>query len=94
MSDGEIGTSTEVSRFFRKRKLSCDEANRLTQLVGNMASENIIARLESKIDANAKIHEAHLTAIKWVIAISIAGAGVIAGTIAALSALFLNGNGG
>ncbi|MDE2826726.1 MAG: hypothetical protein OXL40_05365 [Bacteroidota bacterium] len=67
MNDGKIGTSSEVSRLFRKRKLSCDEANRLTQLIGNMASENIIARLESKIDANAKIQNARYLLIIWAI---------------------------
>lgn len=42
-------------QLFRKNELKTDEAVELTELIGNMASENIIARFESKLDAvNAK----------------------------------------
>lgn len=49
--DKEGGRITHVARLLRKAGLTCDEANELTEIIGNMASENIIARLESKMDA-------------------------------------------
>lgn len=50
-----IGQFTRMVQLFRKNELKTDEAVELTELIGNMASENIIARFESKLDAvNAK----------------------------------------
>lgn len=50
-----IGQFTRMVPLFRKDELKTDEAVELTELIGNMASENIIARFESKLDAvNAK----------------------------------------
>lgn len=50
-----IGQFTRMVQLFRKDELKTDEAVELTELIGNMASENIIARFESKLDAvNAK----------------------------------------
>lgn len=36
--------------LLRKRKLTADEANELTELVENMASANIIAQFGAKLD--------------------------------------------
>ena len=47
---------TRVARLLREIRLSCDQSTELTELISNMASQNITARLEAKMDAqNAKI---------------------------------------
>ena len=61
------GSFTRVALLLRKKKLSCNEANQLTELIGEMASENIIARLESKIDANAKTQNTKYNVLIWAI---------------------------
>lgn len=55
--DREIGTRTQAIRLLRKKR-SCDEASNLVENFEKMATdkaENIVARLEAKIDANAKL---------------------------------------
>ena len=40
-----------MAQLLRKKDLNPDEANELTELIGEMASTNLIARFESKMDA-------------------------------------------
>ena len=42
---------SRIAHLLRKFGLKPDEANELTERIGNMASSNIVSRLESKIDA-------------------------------------------
>ncbi len=50
------GTFTRASMLLRKKKLTADEANELTELFENMASANIIAQFGAKLDSmNAKL---------------------------------------
>lgn len=63
----QAGTFTRATRLLRKNKLSCDEANQLTELIGEMASEKIIARLESKLDVNAKVQNTKYNVLIWAI---------------------------
>lgn len=44
------GTFTRASMLLRKKKLTADEANELTELLKNMASANIIAQFGAKLD--------------------------------------------
>lgn len=74
------GTYTRTTRLLRKTALNADEANQLTEIIGEMTSTEaarIMERVESKIDAT-----------RWFI-----GAGIaMAGVIAVLVAVFLGGN--
>lgn len=47
---------TRVARLLRETRLTSDQSTELTELISNMASQNITARLEAKMDAqNAQI---------------------------------------
>lgn len=45
------GQFTRASRLLRKSGIKTDEANELTELIGEMASANIISQFGSKIDS-------------------------------------------
>jgi len=50
----DTGAYTRATRLLRKTALTADQANQLIEIIDEMANnstENIIARLESKIDA-------------------------------------------
>ena len=72
MDEQPIGQFTRASQLLRKSGLKADEANELAEIIGDMASTNIITRLESKIDANAKIQNTKYNVLIW--AIGFAGA--------------------
>lgn len=77
--DEEAGMFTQVTRLFRKKKLSCDEASQLTELIGEMASRNIIAKLESKMETqNTKF-----TLLLWFIGV---GTAILAAMLSVLIA--------
>ena len=80
------GAFTLATRLLRKTALTADEANQLIEIIEEMASMEairMIERVEYKIEANAKVHDAHMRAIKWFIAVGIAVAGILA-SIAAM----------
>ena len=45
-----MGIFSRVSMLLRRRKLTADEANKLTELFENMASASIIAQFGTKLD--------------------------------------------
>lgn len=71
------GTFTRATRLLRKTALDADEANQLIELIEDMTTREaarIIARVESKMDAQEKAFEQ----FKWFLALGIALAGVLA----------------
>ncbi|MCY4673296.1 MAG: hypothetical protein OXD43_05945 [Bacteroidetes bacterium] len=65
--------STEAYELLRKTGLKGDEAFKLFNIIGDMASTNLISRLESKIDVqNAKIdvQNAKYNVLIWVIGLA------------------------
>ena len=70
---------TEAYLLLRKTGLEEVEAFKLLNIIGEMASENIIARFESKMDAQNRIIESKMDAVNskyktLIIVISIIGA--------------------
>ena len=63
ISQNHTGPFTRASMLLRKRKLTADEANELTELFENMASANIIAQFGSKLDALNATMKAQLEAV-------------------------------
>ena len=49
--------------LLRKRKLTADEANELTELIENMASANIIAQFGAKLDTMNTTMKAQFDAV-------------------------------
>lgn len=68
----DVGTITHASRLFRKAGLKCDQATELTEIIEKMASEKIITRLETKIDANAELQKTKYNLLLWFIGVGVA----------------------
>ncbi|MCY4672475.1 MAG: hypothetical protein OXD43_01690 [Bacteroidetes bacterium] len=49
-NNDHTGPFTRASRLLRKKKLTADEANELTEIFENMASANLIAQFGAKLD--------------------------------------------
>jgi len=58
----QVGQITRISQLLRKAGHEPDDAVELTELIGNMASANITARLESKIDNRFDSQDAKIDA--------------------------------
>ncbi|MCY4673337.1 MAG: hypothetical protein OXD43_06180 [Bacteroidetes bacterium] len=50
INNDHTGPFTRASRLLRKKKLTADEANELTEIFENMASANLIAQFGAKLD--------------------------------------------
>ena len=69
------GNNTEAYELLRKTGLSDTEAVKLIDIIGKMASTNLISRLESKIDSqNAKIDAQNTKYNVLIVVIAIIGA--------------------
>ncbi len=57
------GPFTHASMLLRRKKLTADEANELTEIIENMASANLIAQFGAKLDAVNATMNAQLDAV-------------------------------
>ena len=62
INNDHTGPFTRASRLLRKKKLTADEANELTEIFENMASANLIAQIGAKLDTvNATMNTVNAT---------------------------------
>ena len=59
----EVGDFTRMAQLLRKKDLNPDEANELTELIGEMASTNLITRFESKFESKMDAQTAKMDAL-------------------------------
>ena len=74
------GPLTRTSKLLRKKELTADEANELTEIISEMASSNIIAQFEAKLDAQTS----KINVLIWVIGF----ATVILSAVITLNSIF------
>ncbi|MCY4673161.1 MAG: hypothetical protein OXD43_05240 [Bacteroidetes bacterium] len=74
------GPLTRASKLLRKKELTADEANELTEIISEMASSNIIAQFEAKLDAQTS----KINVLIWVIGF----ATVILSAVITLNSIF------